>query len=264
MRMKVRWCAGLTGPSSAGLQAGSRGGVHAWRPRPQFDSSASCSSGADGTSAPTAGLEAGATLSEPVAVSNDETLRNGYRNLTAESRSRVFTHIEGADASMPAAFMNAKLHERQRRAKDKQEKISVVVVDDSRPYQEVISSLLEEEYRFHVVGRGDDGTEAVKAVAELHPQLVLMDVNMPRMNGLKAATLLAERFPEVKIILMSGEDTRCLRETCLACGAHAFVGKQHFREDLAIAVGDIGIVSKTGAAASSLARAGGTAPWGEG
>src|SRR5438552_4154639 len=66
------------------------------------------------------------------------------------------------------------------------EPLRVVVVDDSVEFLEVVSGLVELEDSIEVVGKATDGTEAIHAVAELSPDLVLMDVNMPYMNGLTA------------------------------------------------------------------------------
>lgn len=137
---------------------------------------------------------------------------------------------------MPTAFIHMGLGGQNSPPKTNRERISMVVVDDSAVYQQLVCSLLEVEDDFEVVGRADDGTEALKVVQKLRPQLVLMDVNMPHMNGLETAKIIAGWFPEIKIALMSIEDCSHLRGKIMASGAHAFIGKRRFREDFAIAV----------------------------
>ena len=137
---------------------------------------------------------------------------------------------------MSTAFIHMGLGGQNPRPKTNRERISMVVVDDSPVYQQLVCSLMEFEDDFDVVGRADDGTEALKVVQKLRPQLVLMDVNMPHMNGLETAKTIAGCFPEIKIALMSIEDSTHLREKIMTSGAHAFVGKRRFREDFAIAV----------------------------
>ena len=119
------------------------------------------------------------------------------------------------------------------------ERISLVLVDDYPAYLELICSVLEFEQRLEVIGKANDGKQALRAVRKLRPQLVLMDVNIPRMGGLRAARLIAACFPEVKIALMSAEESPLLREKCFACGAHAFISRRQFREDFAMAVEQI-------------------------
>jgi DNA-binding NarL/FixJ family response regulator len=67
----------------------------------------------------------------------------------------------------------------------------------------------------------------------LHPRLVIMDINMPHMDGLRAASLIREQCSETTVVLMSAEDSPCLRQQCRACGAHAFIPKTNLRNELA-------------------------------
>ena len=109
---------------------------------------------------------------------------------------------------------------------------SIVVVDDSPTILHAICALLEVEEGIEIVGRASDGEEAIEAVESLHPEFVLMDVSMPRMNGLAATKLLARHFPRTRVLLMSNEASQDLREECLGCGAVAFVYKPRFRKEL--------------------------------
>jgi len=117
--------------------------------------------------------------------------------------------------------------------------VRTVVVDDSSTYRDFICTFLQRENLIEIVARANDGAEALQAVANLHPKLVLMDVNMPRMNGLEAAVLLTERCPGTKIVLMSADESPCLREACHECGADAFVPKTRFIEEFAMILGEI-------------------------
>lgn len=124
-------------------------------------------------------------------------------------------------------------HERSRNASIV---ASIVVVEDSPTLLHAICALLEIEEGIEIVGRAADGEEAMEAVESVHPEFVLMDVSMPRMNGLVATKLLARHFPGTRVFLMSSEDSPQLREECLACGALAFVYKPSFRKELLAAI----------------------------
>jgi len=114
-----------------------------------------------------------------------------------------------------------------------QPRLRVVVADDSADYLEVVCAMLELEDEIDVVGRANNGVEAVQATARLEPDLLLMDVQMPLMNGLAAASVVFVGFPLTSTVLMSAEDSPQLRAACLASGARAFIHKPHFRQDLA-------------------------------
>ena len=114
--------------------------------------------------------------------------------------------------------------------------VPILVVDDSPTLLHAICALLEPQELVQVVGRASDGQEALEAVDSLQPEFVLMDIAMPRMNGLRATRMIARHFPETKVLLMSSEDSRYLREECLTAGAVAFVYKPKFLKELLAAV----------------------------
>ncbi|HLJ86570.1 MAG TPA: response regulator transcription factor [Candidatus Angelobacter sp.] len=108
----------------------------------------------------------------------------------------------------------------------------ILVVDDSPTILHAICSLLEQEPTLEIIGKAEDGEQAIDAVVGLSPEVVLMDVSMPRMNGLRATKVLSERFPAIPILLMSIEDSPLLRAKCQASGAYAFIYKPRFRKQL--------------------------------
>ena len=120
----------------------------------------------------------------------------------------------------------------RRKVAPSRRKIRVLVVDDSPVFLDVVCEILAREPGVEVVGRAEDGTEALHQVAALAPDLVLMDVEMPHMNGPTATVLLSAYFPSTKVVLMSAEDSVRLRLDCLASGARAFVWKTRFKEQL--------------------------------
>jgi two-component system, NarL family, nitrate/nitrite response regulator NarL len=128
-------------------------------------------------------------------------------------------------------FVSAITHPKFSDINEKQGRIRAVVVDDSPSYLEVVCAMLEVDDVVDVVARASNGADAIPAVANLRPDLLLMDVDMPLVDGLSAAAFVSVQFPSTKIVLMSAEDSPELRDACAACGAIAFIYKAHFRDE---------------------------------
>jgi CheY-like chemotaxis protein len=109
--------------------------------------------------------------------------------------------------------------------------VRALVVDDSPELLEVFCALLALQPEIQVVGTAGNGVEALQIWAELQPELVLMDVTMPQMDGITAAMLLQQMPNPPRIILMSSEDLRCTDLGYSASGAEAFVFKPQFRQE---------------------------------
>jgi len=113
--------------------------------------------------------------------------------------------------------------------------VRTLVVDDSPELLEVFCALLALHPGIEIVGTARDGVEALQAWAELQPELVLMDVTMPQMDGITAAMLLAEMPEPPRVILMSSHDLRENELESSASRAEAFVFKPQFRQQFPIA-----------------------------
>jgi len=110
-------------------------------------------------------------------------------------------------------------------------RIRTVVVDDSPDFLEITCELLGLNPLLDVVARAEKGSAAMEAVLKYDPDLVLMDVHMPYLDGLTVASFFTGRFPAVRVVLMSSEDTPELRSACKSSGAVAFVYKPNFRQE---------------------------------
>jgi DNA-binding NarL/FixJ family response regulator len=104
----------------------------------------------------------------------------------------------------------------QRRAQDT---YRVVVADDEATMRELMRTVLSLEPDFEVVGQAGDGREAVALVAELHPDLVVIDVSMPVMDGLQAIEQIRQVAPATRVAVLSGEPRQ------LSTGADADIEK---------------------------------------
>lgn len=109
-------------------------------------------------------------------------------------------------------------------------RLRIVVVDDSPAFLQVVCALLELEEEVDVIARVADGLEATDVVADLQPDLVLMDVHMPHLDGLTATMLITQQCPLTTVALMSSEDSSELRLDCRAFGAEHFIHKPELRE----------------------------------
>jgi len=110
-------------------------------------------------------------------------------------------------------------------------RIRTVVVDDSEPFLQVACELLELDPVVDLIARADKGGEAIETVMKLKPDLVLMDVHMPYLDGLTLAWFFAQRFPAARVVLMSMDNTPELQQACEQSGALAFIHKENFRQE---------------------------------
>lgn len=106
--------------------------------------------------------------------------------------------------------------------------ISVLVVDDHELVRQTIRSSLEAHPDLRVVGEAVDGREAIHLTQEVRPDVILMDIYMPQMDGLEAARRINTLVPPPCIIGMSTDSSSWLKEAFLAAGAHAFLPKGWF------------------------------------
>lgn len=113
-----------------------------------------------------------------------------------------------------------------------QAKKRTLVVDDSATILHAICALLEHSNLVEIAGRAESGQQAIDAVLELKPELVLMDADMPGMSGLRAALVLSQMAPKTEIILMSMDTSEQFRSACGGCGANAVIYKPRFLWEL--------------------------------
>lgn len=114
--------------------------------------------------------------------------------------------------------------------------IKVVLIDDHKLFREGVKRILEFEPTFDVVAEGDDGTEAAKLVKENSPNIVLMDINMPKINGIEATADLVRYFPETKVIILSIHDDENYVTHALKTGAQGYLLKEMDSDSLIEAI----------------------------
>jgi DNA-binding NarL/FixJ family response regulator len=112
----------------------------------------------------------------------------------------------------------------------------VLIVDDEPLYAEAISVLLGASEGIEVVGVAEDGQDGIDQAVELQPDLVLMDVQMPRLDGISATRRLRRRLPRTKVLVMTALTGDEYQEQAIQAGADAFVRKFSHSGDLLTAI----------------------------
>jgi DNA-binding NarL/FixJ family response regulator len=103
--------------------------------------------------------------------------------------------------------------------------LRILVVDDSPAFLRTLCSFFEKDLNVEVIGTATSAHQAFATIAELQPDLVLMDLQMPGMNGLEATAVLRHRFPCIRVVMLTAHDMPGLRQVCQESGAYEFAAK---------------------------------------
>lgn len=114
--------------------------------------------------------------------------------------------------------------------------IRTVIADDHHLVLRSLRAALEADGGFEVVGETDSGAHVLPLVSRLHPDLVLMDLHMPGMDGLACLDLLRQRHPDVKVVMVSASDDEASIQSALRRGAIGYILKSINPDELAIAL----------------------------
>jgi DNA-binding NarL/FixJ family response regulator len=114
--------------------------------------------------------------------------------------------------------------------------VRVLIADDQRLFAEALEAILSTDARIQVVGRAADGGGAVELAREHHPDVVLMDIAMPVLDGFAATEQIREQVPEARVIILSGSDATQDISRARAVGAAGYVTKDQIAGDLLRAI----------------------------
>ncbi|PKG22109.1 response regulator [Niallia nealsonii] len=112
----------------------------------------------------------------------------------------------------------------------------ILIIDDHQLFREGVKRILDFESSFEVVAEGDDGSQAIDLVDKYEPDVTIMDINMPKTNGVEATRQLLERFPDKKVIILSIHDDENYVTHALKTGASGYLLKEMDADALVEAV----------------------------
>ncbi|HWC17482.1 MAG TPA: response regulator transcription factor [Terriglobales bacterium] len=105
-------------------------------------------------------------------------------------------------------------------------------MDDFEPWRRFVSAMLQINEQMQIVGEAADGFIAVKRAKELQPDLILLDIDLPGLNGIEAARRIRESCPKSKILFASVECSKHMATEALRTGAHGYLVKSHAGREL--------------------------------
>jgi DNA-binding NarL/FixJ family response regulator len=118
-------------------------------------------------------------------------------------------------------------------------RITVLLAEDHQIVREGFRLLLEHERDIEVVGEAETGRQAVQLTRKLRPAVVVMDIAMPRLNGLEATRQIRKDFPDTKVVILSAHSDDAYVEQVTVLGAAGFLLKQTSSHDLATAIREV-------------------------
>ena len=114
--------------------------------------------------------------------------------------------------------------------------VRALVVDDFEPFRRFLSSTLGNKPELHIIGEASDGLKAVQKAEELQPDLILLDIGLPTIDGIEVARRISRLVPAAKILFVSQHNDVDMVAAALSNGAKGYVWKQSAQADLLPAV----------------------------
>jgi DNA-binding NarL/FixJ family response regulator len=120
------------------------------------------------------------------------------------------------------------------------DKIRVLIADDHLMFAEALEAILATDRRLAIAGHAGDGAEAVRLALKTRPDVVLMDIAMPVMDGLQATTQIRKQWPTACVLMLTGSNSRTDVDRAREAGAAGYVTKERIAAELIDAILEIG------------------------
>jgi two-component system, NarL family, response regulator LiaR len=120
------------------------------------------------------------------------------------------------------------------------DKIRVLIADDHRMFAEALEAILGTDDRLEIAGHAGDGAEAVRLALNTRPDVVLMDIAMPVMDGLQATKQIRKQWPTACVLMLTGSNSRLDVDRAREAGAAGYVTKERIAAELIDAILEIG------------------------
>ncbi len=117
--------------------------------------------------------------------------------------------------------------------------VKILLADDHRIFRKGLKSLLSEKTNIEIVAEADDGDEALKKALQLKPQIIIMDIGMPKMDGIEATRQIRERLPETEVLILSMHAKKAYIDEVLKAGAKGYVLKDSEEDNLIAAINTV-------------------------
>lgn len=115
-------------------------------------------------------------------------------------------------------------------------KYRILIVEDHTLLRAGLRALLSQDHDIEIVGEADNGRDAIRAVGALSPDLILMDLNMPGMNGIEAIAYIKRRYPDTQVLVLTIHKTDEYIHESLRAGANGYILKDASHDELRVAI----------------------------
>lgn len=119
------------------------------------------------------------------------------------------------------------------------DKITIIIADDHRIFRKGLKSLLSEKDNINIIAEADDGGQALEMSLDHKPRIVIMDIGMPKMDGIEATRQIRERLPKTEVIILSMHAKKAYIDQVLQAGAKGYVLKDSDEENLIAAINTV-------------------------
>jgi two-component system response regulator NreC len=126
----------------------------------------------------------------------------------------------------------------------------ILIADDHHLVRRAVGDLLAKEARWEICGEATDAAEAFQKASELSPDLILLDISMPKGSGLETARRIRQEIPHVKILIMSHHDPKQFAQSAIENGADGCIDKARLALDLVAMIKDLQTTGRSCAGAS--------------